>query len=119
MSTAARACVRREATAADRKVVLARMMATAEAERLGISPTDDDVHRVAAWWRSEYGLEDLQRFARWLRFSGLDVHAFMGLMRQFAALSAIEGHYAEEIDARIDEHLAIHTIHAFRKLDAP
>ncbi len=119
MNAAARPRLRREPTAADRKVVLARMMALAEAERLGISPTEADVQRIAAWWRSEYGLDDLHRFARWLRFSGLDVHAFMRIMRQFAALSAIEAYYAAEIDARIAQHLAIHTIHAFRELDDP
>lgn len=102
-----------EPTAVDRKIVLSRILAVAEAERLGLEPTDEEVKATARWWRNEFGLLDLESFARWLRYSGMDLPAFWQMMRDFTALTKVLLHHAPEVDARMTDHLRIHTVRAF------
>lgn len=102
-----------EPTAVDRKIVLSRILAVAEAERLGLEPSEEEVKATARWWRSEFGLLDLESFARWLRFSGMDLPAFWAMMRDFTALTKVLEHHAAEVDARMGDHLRIHTVRTF------
>jgi hypothetical protein len=99
--------------AADRKVVLMRLLARAEATRLGFEPSDEEVKAIARWWRTRYELRTLERFAAWLKFSGMDLARFMAMMRDFAALSKVLAHYEAAIDDAMDNHHAIHTVHDF------
>jgi hypothetical protein len=100
-------------SAADRKVILLRLLAGAEAERLGWAPTAGDIDAVTRWWCETFALTDTNRFARWLATSGLDWAGFREMMRQFAVVTHVLGQYADAIDAQIDAHLAIHTVHRF------
>ena len=68
-------------SAGDRKVVLARHLAVAEAERLGIRPSKDDVLRVTVWWQGEFGLQDPTRFRAWLDDYAQRCHEAAAIMR--------------------------------------
>ncbi|MCX4247478.1 hypothetical protein [Paraliomyxa miuraensis] len=103
---------------ADRKVVLARMLAAAEARRCGIEPTPEEVKAMARWWRKEYGLLALSDFGLWLRFSGMELSAFWEVMHDFVALSKVLEHHAVAIDERMRDHLAIHTVRGFHACHA-
>lgn len=100
-------------SAADHKVVLMRLLARAEATRLGLEPSDEEVKAMARWWRARYELRALERFATWLAFSGMDLACFMAMMRDFAALTKVQEHYKDAIDGAMDNHRAIHTVHDF------
>jgi len=102
-----------EPTAVDRKIVLSRILAVAEARRLGIEPTSEEVKAMARWWRGEYGLLELEPFARWLRWSGMDLATFWAMMWDFAAVTKVLAHHAAEVDARMDAHLRIHSVRTF------
>jgi hypothetical protein len=102
-----------EPSAADRKVVLARLLAAAEAERCQLRPSDEEIKWMARWWRSEFGLLDLESFARWLSYSGMDLPRFWAMMEDFAAFTKVLEHYGEQVDARMGDHLAIHSVRAF------
>lgn len=104
---------------ADRKVILLRLLACAEAERLGWAPTPGELDAVTRWWCESFALTDANRFARWLAGSGLDWAGFRELMRQFAAVAHVLGHHEQAIDAQLDAHLAIHTVHRFVKESPP
>lgn len=107
-------------SAADRKVVLMRLLAHAEAARLRLEPTDEEVKAMARWWRARYELRTLERFATWLAYSGMDLERFMAMMRDFAALINVQEYYKEAIDGAMDNHRAIHTVHDFiLKKDEP
>lgn len=106
-------------TAADRKVILMRLLACAEAERLGWAPTRAEIDAVTRWWCESFALTDTNRFARWLGASGLDWAGFRDLMAQFAAVTYVLGHYEQAIDAQLDAHLAIHTVHRFVQESSP
>ena len=101
------------ASAADRKVVLMRLLAEAEVHRLGIAPTGEDVLRLALWWQREYAIEDPAQFQAWLEFAGLDMDRFSTMMWRFSALTKLVHHYRAEIDEQLADHLAVHSIHSF------
>lgn len=105
--------LRAEPTAVDRKIVLSRILAVAEARRLGLEPSDEEVRATTRWWRREFGLCELEPFARWLRFSGMDLAAFQRMMWEFTALTKVLQHHGEEVDARMSDHLAIHSVRTF------
>jgi hypothetical protein len=65
---------------------------------------------MARWWRREFGLLALEPFARWLRWSGMDLAAFWAMMWDFAALTKVLEHHGAEVDARMDAHLRIHSV---------
>lgn len=98
---------------ADRKVVLARLLALRECARLQLTPTEAEVAAMARWWRCEYGLHELDTFARWLHFSGLELPAFLELMRELTALDKLLRHHRHEVEARLRNHLALHSVRAF------
>lgn len=99
--------------AAERKAVLLRLLARAEATRLGIGPGDAEVKAMARWWRQRYELRTLERFAAWLQCAGMDLECFMAMMRDFAALCNVQEYYADAIDGAMANHRAIHTVHEF------
>lgn len=100
-------------SAVDRKIVLSRILAVAEARRLGLEPTADEVVAMTRWWRNEFGLLDLLSFAQWLRWSRMSLADFQQMMWDFAALTKVLEHHGAEIDARMTDHLRIHTVRAF------
>ena len=97
----------------DRKVVLARLLAVEEAERRGIAPTRDEIMAMAHWWRREYGLYEPDAFDRWLRFAGMELSTFWRLMRDLMALLKVLRHHSDEVDERMKDHLALHTVRMF------
>ena len=99
--------------AAERKVVLLRLLTRAEATRLGLEPSDEEVKAMVRWWRTRYELRTLEDFAAWLRFAGMDLVRFLAMIRDFAALCNVQEYYAEAIDDAMDNHRAIHTVHDF------
>jgi hypothetical protein len=103
----------------DRKVVLARILARAEAARLGIEPSEDDVRGMVHWFRNTHHLQELERFAAWLRHAGLELPRFMAAMRNFATYTKVLQYYAAEIDREVPLHLAMHTVHAFVREQKP
>jgi hypothetical protein len=113
LALASRTLPRPEPTAVDRKIVLSRILAVAEARRSGLEPTAEEVRETTRWWRREFGLCELEPFARWLRFSGMDLAAFQRMMWEFAALTKVLQHHGEEVDARMADHLAIHSVRTF------
>ena len=100
-------------SAADRKIVLMRLLACAEATRLGLEPSDAEMKAMARWWRRRYGLYRLEHFAAWLQFAGMSLERFMAVMHDFVALSKVQDYYAEATESAMQNHLAIHTIHTF------
>ena len=68
---------------------------------------------MTRWWRNEFGLLDLASFAQWLRWSGMSLADFQQMMWDFAALTKVLEHHGAEIDARMTDHLRIHTVRAF------
>ena len=100
-------------SAADRKIVLMRLLACAEATRLGLEPSDAEMKAMARWWRRRYGLYTLEHFAAWLQFAGMNLERFMVVMHDFVALSKVQDYYSEAIESAMGNHLAIHTIHDF------
>lgn len=110
---AARAAGTAAPSAADCKIVLMRLLACAEAARLGLEPSDAEIKAMARWWRRRYGLYTLEHFAAWLQFAGMDLERFMAVMHDFVALSKVQEYYAEAIARAMDNHVAIHTIHDF------
>lgn len=113
----ARAFVPPVASAGDRKVVLMRLLAQAEVERLGIEPTHAETVELALWFQREFGLEDRGRFTAWLEFAGLDLARFSAMMRRFAALTKLVHHYRREIDDDLADHLAFQSARTFAAED--
>jgi hypothetical protein len=103
----------RDLEAAERKTILMRLLACAEATRLGIEPSDAEIHAMACWWRRRYGLYTLEHFAAWLQYAGMDLERFMAVMHDFVVLSNVQEYYAEAIERAMGNHRAIHTIHDF------
>jgi hypothetical protein len=103
----------KSASAADRKVVLMRLLAEAEVQRLGIAPSREEVLALALWWQREFAIEDPARFEAWLEFAGLDMERFSAMMWRFSALTKLVQRYREEIEAQLPDHLAMHSIHEF------
>lgn len=97
----------------DRKVTLARHLAEAEVERLGLQPSKADVVGAAYRWQSEFGLEDPKQFEEWLAFAGMDMKRFSAMMWRFAALTKLLEYYEQEIDAAMPDHLAVHSVRRF------
>ena len=100
-------------SAYDRKVVLLRQLAMAEAERLGISPSEEQVRETTRWFRASFDLRSVERFAVWLAQAGLDLPQFQRMMFEMTTLTLVLGHHGEAIDARMADHLAMHTVHTF------
>lgn len=100
-------------SAYDRKVVLLRQLAMAEAERLGLAPSEEQIRETARWFRASFGLRSIERFAAWLGHAGLDLPRFHTMMIEMTTLTMVLAHHGEAIDARMADHLAMHTIHAF------
>ena len=101
------------ATNADRKVVLMRLLALAEAERLGLEPSPAQLRETTRWFRASFGLRSLDRFAAWLAHSGFDLPRFEHMMRELSILTLVLEHWGEAVDARIGDHLALHTARSF------
>ena len=97
----------------DRKVVLLRQLAMAEAERLGLAPSDEQIRETTRWFRASFDLRQVERFAAWLDRAGLDLPRFRRMMIEMSTLTMVLEHHGEAIDARMADHLAMHTIHAF------
>lgn len=98
-------------TAADRKVVLMRLLAEAEADRLGLTPTPQQIRSTTQWWRQQFGFDRLEDLAAWMRDAEMTPARFEGMMRSFTAVVNVQTHYAEAIEARLSDHLAIHTVY--------
>lgn len=100
-------------SAYDRKVVLLRQLAVAEAERLALSPSEEQIRETTRWFRASFGLRKLDDFAAWLAHAGLDLPRFQRMMVEMTTLTMVLEHHGEAIDARMADHLAMHTVHAF------
>jgi hypothetical protein len=100
-------------SAYDRKVVLLRQLAMAEAERLGLVPSESQIRETTRWFRASFGLRSVDRFAAWLGHAGLDLPRFQRMMVEMTTLTVVLAHHGEAIDARMADHLAMHTVHAF------
>lgn len=100
-------------SAGDRKVTLARFLAEAEVERLGLQPTKTEIVAAACRWQAEFGLEDPKQFEEWLAFAGMDMKRFSAMMWRFAALAKLLDYYEAEIDAAIPDHIAVHSVRRF------
>lgn len=100
-------------SAYDRKVVLLRQLAVAEAERLGLAPSEEQIRETTRWFRASFDLRELERFAAWLRHAGLDWPRFHDMMIEMSTLTLVLAHHGEAIDARMADHLAMHTVHSF------
>lgn len=98
--------------AADRKVVLMRLLAVEAAAANGCTAGTEEIQDVARWWRRQFDLTDDVAFLAWLRGSGLDLAQFSRLMGEFAAVHRMLELRRDEINARLVDHLAIHTVHA-------
>lgn len=101
------------ASNADRKVVLMRLLALAEAERLGLEPSPAQLRETTRWFRASFGLRKLDSFAAWLAHAGFDLPHFEHMMRELTILTLVLAHWGEAVDARLADHLALHTAHNF------
>ncbi len=97
----------------DRKAVLLRQLAVAEAERLGLVPSDEQIRETTRWFRASFDLRTIESFAAWLDHAGLDLATFQKMMVEMTSLTMVLGHHAAAIDARMPDHLAMHTVHSF------
>jgi len=96
-----------------RKKVLLRLLAGHETERLGISPTDDDVHQMARDFRRQFGLLTEADTREWLAQAGLSVEDFTEVMSDFAAIRILERLYVREIDRGVPNHIRINAVRDF------
>jgi hypothetical protein len=108
-----------------RKKILLRILCLAEAERLGLSATREEVQAMSDSFRARFGMEAPQATRTWLARAGIDDGAFARLMREFALVARVEAIYEHAIDDGVPLQRAAWTAHAFaremraRRSDAP
>jgi hypothetical protein len=100
-------------SAYDRKAVLLRQLAIAEAKRLGIAPSEEQIRETTRWFRASFDLREVDRFVAWLRHAGLDWSRFQKMMIEMSTLNLVLAHHCDAIDVRMADHLAMHTVHGF------
>lgn len=88
---------------ASKKVLLA-VLASAEAERLGIAPAAASVNAVRAEFLGGLDLDDPARRAAWLADAGLSEQDFENVMRDLAAVMVVEQQLAAAIAPRVELH---------------
>ncbi len=88
---------------ASKKVLLA-VLASAEADRLGIAPAAASVNAVRAEFLGGLDLDDPARRAAWLADAGLSEQDFETVMRDLAAVMVVEQQLAAAIAPRVELH---------------
>ncbi|MBI4694505.1 MAG: hypothetical protein HY749_10835 [Gammaproteobacteria bacterium] len=86
------------------KKVLLAALATAEAARLGIGPDAAFVGAVRANFLDGLDLGEREALLVWLGEAGLGEADFETVMKDFAAVVAVEVHYAEQLAPRVELH---------------
>jgi hypothetical protein len=92
------------------KKVLMCVLATREAARLGISPTESDVQRASDVFRQRFGLEDADEMQAWLGEVGLDLSRYSRAMYGFAAVTRTQAHWSGEIDRLLDDFARVASV---------
>ena len=86
------------------KKVLLAALASAEAARLGIVPDAGFVAAVRENFLNGLDLADRDALLGWLGEAGLSEADFATVMNDFAAVVAVEVHYATELAPRVELH---------------
>ncbi|MGE0859476.1 MAG: hypothetical protein AB7I01_09285 [Gammaproteobacteria bacterium] len=86
------------------KKVLLAVLASAEADRLGIAPAAASVNAVRAEFLDGLDLDDPTRRAAWLADAGLGEQDFESVMRDLAAVMVVEQQLAAAIAPRVELH---------------
>lgn len=86
------------------KKVLLAMLAGAEAQRLGITPDAAFVGAVRENFLQGLELNDQAALLAWLADAGLSEQDFDTVMRDLAAVVAVEMHHAEALSPRVELH---------------
>lgn len=103
--------VYRESRALSEKKVLLCLLAMREVERRGMSITTDDVTRTSDDFRSEYGLEDAEATAAWMKSVGLDHDSYSHFMNYMTAVKLVQDSMRPEIEALLELYSKFESIH--------
>ena len=96
-----------------RKKVLLTILAAAEAERRGVSPTVAEVQAMADRFRIGFGLLQRRDLDAWMAVQGLDAVTFVAKMREFALVEKLGEFFTEQIDEALPAALRINTARDF------
>lgn len=86
------------------KKVLLAVLACADSERLNIVPDEALVAQIQGHFLADLDLPDEPALAGFLAGAGLSGEDFQRVMQDFAAVVAVESHYANELAARVELH---------------
>lgn len=100
------------------KVALTRLLAREEAGRLGLTPSPERIEARGREWRQQRGLSDPRTFARWQAFAGINPGRFRQAMADLLAVDDLLERLAPAIEARLPDFRALHSVRAFKALEA-
>jgi hypothetical protein len=106
---AARLTAGGETMAVVRKKSLLRILASHEAQRIGLSVSEADVQATSDWFRRSFGLSAEKDLSHWIECQGLTEAAFIRVMYDFTVVRLLEEAYAEEINGLVPDQIAIST----------
>lgn len=102
-----------------RKKVLLGLLASKEATRTGLAPTDEEIEEMTSWFRERYCLANDEEFSGWLKRTGLGGRAFDHAMRRFAAVVKMEQTSRPEIERELEEYLRLYGTATEHQMDRP
>lgn len=91
-----------------RKKVLLALLASKEARRTGLDPSEDDIDRLTAWFRDRYGLSDDRVFDAWLAGHDLGNGPFERGMQRFAAVLKMEAASRGQLERETEEYIRLY-----------
>jgi thiopeptide-type bacteriocin biosynthesis protein len=103
-----------ESNAVVRKKALLRLLAEREAERLQLTPSDEEVAAYEDSFRRSFGLGEPGAVARWLAAAGLDAAQFRELMRAGTIIESLQSLLEPQVSSRMAPQRALWTAHGWK-----
>jgi thiopeptide-type bacteriocin biosynthesis protein len=103
--------------AVSRKKILLELLAEQEAQRCGLSPSDEEIDRYGRAFRRRFDLESDDRFQGWCESAGLGASELRSVYRRHLLVEAMERRYARDIDERLPTGRAVWTATRYRPTD--
>lgn len=96
-----------QTVAALRSRILLGALADAEAERLGLRASPQQLGGTTQWFREQFDMPMRADVEDFLAFAGLDLAAFSAQMRTFTNIALIEPAHQAEVDRRWPSYAAL------------
>lgn len=100
-----------ETRAVAEKKVLLCLLAMREVERRGIAITTDDVTKTSDDFRREFGLEDAEVTAAWMKSAGLDHESYSHFLNYLTAVKLVQESMKPEIEGLIELYMKFESVH--------